>query len=116
MRSPLKPLLIAAILVAASLAASRPALAQCEFACTNVEDPSGQGQFCQRCLFWGPGSGDCQDVGECGCFDVQCYDGLSAEETLRIDLGIAPAPKVQQCADRTESKPALHLRFLPART
>jgi len=47
---------------------------------------------------------------------VQCWQPNSAEEVLRIDLGIAPAPKAQQCADRTESKPALHLRFLLART
>jgi len=116
MRSPMKSLLVAAVLVVASLAVSRPALAQCDYACTVVEDPSGQGSFCQRCLYWGPGSGDCQDVGACGCRDVQCWEPFSAEEALHIALGIVPAPKVQQCADHTDSKPALHLRFLPART
>ena len=116
MRSPMKPLLVAAVLVAASLAASRPALAQCDYACTEVEDPSGQGNFCQRCLYWGPFSGDCQDVGECGCFDVQCWAGASAEDSLRLELGIAREPKIAQCADRADSKPVLHLRFLPART
>ena len=112
MRSSMKPVLVAAILVAASLAVSRPALAQCDYACT-VVDPD---TFCQRCLYAGPGAGACQDSGVCGCFDVQCWQPNSAEEYLRIDLGIAPAPKVLQCADRTESKPVLHLRFLPART
>jgi hypothetical protein len=113
MRSPMKHLLVAAVLVAASLAASRPALAQCDYACTEVGDP---GVFCERCLYQGPGSGSCQDVGECGCYDVQCWQPSSAEEALRIDLGIAPAPKVQQCAARTEPKAARHLPFLPAHT
>src|SRR5947209_12320345 len=110
MRSSMKHLLVAAILVAASLAASRPALSQCDYACTVVST------FCQRCVYAGPGAGACQDSGQCGCFDVQCWQPNSAEEALRIDLGIAPAPKVQQCADRTGANPALHLSFLPART
>jgi hypothetical protein len=114
MRNPMKHLLVAAVLVVASLAASRPALAQCDYACTEVDDPSGN--FCQRCLYWGPGSGDCQDVGECGCFDVQCWEGASAGDSLRTALGIAPAPKVAQCAERADSKPVLHLLFQPART
>lgn len=109
MRSPIQFVVIAAI-AAAGLAVPRPAAAQCDFAC--VEDAN----FCQRCVYLGPGSGNCQNVGSCGCFDVQCYEGFTADERLRIDLGIAPkAPEVKLCAARTEPA-AVSLPFRPLRS